>query len=206
MLNENCNPGDTFALGTHDGKPLQWRVLDVRDGRALLLSEVILERKQYHDKLEPVAWDTCSLRQYLNGEFYKSFSEADRARIALTRNENPDNTWGRTQGEPFGTPGGNPTDDHIFLPSVADVLSYFPGLKPHKDSYGDEWWYEADEQLMAKLNGNGFWWWLRSPGAFQYLAARVLTDGYVYLHGRYVSREGGVRPALWVKLEGGQQR
>jgi len=182
----------------------RWRVLDVdiTNNRALLLSEYTLEEpKPYNNKLENITWEKCTLRDYLNGEFYESFSE-DKKRIHQIRNENPDNTWGTWSGKRFKTPGGKPTDDHIFLLSVPEVLKYFPGLKLYKDKDGDEWRYEADKRLVAKFNnGAGSWWWLRSPGYFQGNAAFVHRDGRVNLHGNNVYYEaGGVRPALWLNL------
>ena len=178
-----------------------WHVLelDVANNRVLLLSKDIIERRTYNDRPTEVTWETCTLRKYLNGEFYKSF-KADRSRIALTHNENPDNTWGRTKGKPFSTPGGNPTYDCIFLLSVAEILKYFPGLKLHKDEDGNGWDYESDERLAAKFNNSGSWWWLRSPGGNQSGAAYVDRDGDVSLSGGSVSGEGGVRPALWLNL------
>jgi len=183
--------------------PYQWKVLDVdiTINRALLLSEDILEQRAYSDKLEVVTWETCALRRHLNGAFYTSFSAEDRARMVHTRNENPDNTWGRTKGKAFNTPGGNPTYDYIFLLSVADVLKYFPGLKLNKDKDGYEWRYGADERLVVNFNNDGSWWWLRSPGLFHYRAVFVVSDGIVDLDGNYVGNaSGGVRPALWLNL------
>lgn len=178
-----------------------WRVLDVQDDKALLITEDSIEQHRYHDKGGNVTWETCTLREYLNGAFYESFSEVDRKEIALTRNENPDNTWGRTNGRPFNTPGGNPTEDYIFLLSVADVLQYFPNLELHKDRAGNERDYRADERLVAKLNNSEHWWWLRSPGMFSNYATTVDFDGRLFLRGLIVNNyEGGVRPALWVKL------
>ena len=183
--------------------PYTWLVLEERDGKALLLCEDIIERRAYHDEFTSVTWETCTLRGYLNGEFLEKFSPEERSRIALTHNENPDNTWGRTQGKPFNTPGGNPTDDDVFLLGFADVLGYFPNLKLHEYSDGDEWWYEADERLVAKCGGKPAWWWLRSPGIRQGYAAYVGSDGFVGLGGYDVDYEGGVRPALWINLKSG---
>ena len=43
----------------------------------------------------------------------------------------------------------------------------------------------------------GYWWWLRSPGAFPNNAANVNNDGNVNLNGNNTFRvAGGVRPAL----------
>jgi hypothetical protein len=184
--------------------PYTWIILKQRDGKALLLAEDIIERRSYNEDWEATTWETCALRKYLNGEFLDRFTPEDRAHIALTHNENPDNTWGRTQGEPFNTPGGNATDDYVFLLSVEEVLKYFPGLKLHKDGDGDEWWYDADNRLATKFNGNRSWWWLRSPGYTQDRAAYVDGDGHVFLSGNNVDySEGGVRPALRVNLKSG---
>jgi len=184
--------------------PYTWLVLEERDGKALLLCEDIIERRPYHDEYTRITWETCALRAYLNGKFLDRFTPEERSRIAMTRNENSDNTWGRTQGKPFNTPGGNPTDDYVFLLGIADVLGYFPNLKPHKYMDSDKWWYEADERLIAKCGGQPSWWWLRSPGLFQNYAAFVGSDGYVSLSGRSVrDAGGGVRPALWLNLESG---
>ena len=174
-----------------------WRVLEVQNDRALLLTEDIIEQHCYHEKAANVTWETCTLREYLNGEVYENFSAADRKQIALTRNENPDNTWGSTNGRPFNTPGGNPTDDYIFLLSVADVLQYFPDLILHKD----ERYYKADERLIAKFNDSAHWWWLRSPGMVSNYVTSVDFDGRLFVRGLHVYFDvGGVRPALWVKL------
>ena len=214
--------GDTVHFGQYD-----WRVLDVQNGKALLLSEDIVEQRAYNDEDTDITWETCTLRAYLNGEFYENFSEEDRARIALTRNENPDNTWGTFDGKRFNTPGGNPTNDYIFLLSVPEVLKYYPGQKPHKDSYGNEYYYEEDVRLVetisnyvdsdgytynyyeedgrlvSRFSNYGSSWWLRSPGDGQNSAADVRTFGIVYLLGCFVHEVGDVRPALWVDLGGG---
>jgi len=198
--------GDIIPFGkTTDNHPLQWKVLDVdiTNNKALLLSEDIIDKKHYHLDFTSITWEKCWLRNYLNSEFYNgaAFNDAERARIILTRNENPDNTWGRTSGKPFNTPGGKETDDHIFLLSIADILKYYPGLKLYKDSFGDEWRYEADGRLMAKFGSKSCWWWLRSPGYFTIIAAYVSIDGTLKVNGYSVSAAGGVRPALWLNLE-----
>jgi len=177
-----------------------WRVLDKQEGRALLITEDIIELKAYNEEYEDVTWETCTLREHLNGAFYKQFKAWERRLILKTMNGNPDNTWGTMDGERFNTPGGEKTEDHIFLLSVPEILKYFPGLKLHKDSEGDEWWYEADERLVAKFNNSGSWWWLRSPGDLQHDAASVGDDGYVDPGGLNVDFNDAVRPALWLNL------
>jgi len=82
---------------------IDWRVLAVENNKALLITKEILEKRPYNAEYEDVTWETCSLRQYLNGEFYNSLGAAKSA-IAEVQNSNPDNPW-------YGTAGGNTTDN-----------------------------------------------------------------------------------------------
>jgi len=186
-----------------------WRVLAVKNNRALLLSRDILERRPYNTEFTGVTWETCTLRQYLNGEFYESFTQEEKARIEERENDNPKNQW-------YGTEGGNNTKDKVFLLSIEEVVKYFGDSgdlaarkgwywEKGKDELKDEKGYYINDQYngrrVAKFNGSGSWWWLRSPGINQNYAALVDDDGIVNLIGRFVTRgAGGVRPALWLNL------
>jgi hypothetical protein len=45
------------------------------------------------------------------------------------------------------------------------------------------------------------WWWLRTPGMHSNTAVYVNTGGSINLAGhRAYNGDGGVRPAIWVKL------
>jgi len=186
-----------------------WRVLDVQDGKALLITEKIIEKRPYNVEYTAVTWETCTLRAYLNGEFYNKFSAVDRARILETRNANPSNQW-------YGTNGGNATTDKVFLLSLDESVKYFGDsgdLKNQKRwGWSDGQWIVSDDGYIlndqyndariAEYGSEGAsWWWLRSPGSDQNGAASVLNVGIVILHGSTVVNEGGVRPALWLNLE-----
>ena len=155
-----------------------WRVLDVQGDKALMITEDIIEKRPYNTKYVHVTWVTCTLRQYLNGEFFNKFSSECRAQILSANLSNPDNPS-------YGTKGGNNSKDNIFLLSIDEVKKYF----------------KNDDESVANHAGTARWWWLRSPGIAGH-AAGVLPDGDVNDHGRridYVS--GGVRPALWLNLK-----
>ncbi|MCL2079119.1 MAG: DUF6273 domain-containing protein [Oscillospiraceae bacterium] len=169
------NIGDVITFGGY-----YWRVLDVQDGRALVISGYILERREYHSPYGEITWEHSSIRDYLNGEFLSSFSQADQARIietTLINNNNPTHD----------TPGGNNTVDKIFLLSIDEAQQYFANDSARVA-------YESD--------GRARWWWLRSPGIDANYVAYVdyeygsisdfgmSSDDYSY----------GVRPAMWVKL------
>ena len=71
----------------------------VLGGRALIITEYIIEQRSYNSDYVGITWENCSLRKYLNGEFYENFSMDDKARIISVLNKNFDNQW-------YGTDGG----------------------------------------------------------------------------------------------------
>ena len=77
-----------------------------------------------------VTWQKCSLRQWLNSDFYNgAFSDSERPFIQTVTNSNPkwldfdDDKLGAT-GITTGGYGGNPTEDNVFLLSVPEIIKY----------------------------------------------------------------------------------
>lgn len=157
--------GDIMQFGGYD-----WLVLDVQDGKALVISSKILSKRQYHALLTDIAWEDCDLRKYLNGEFYNSFSAEDMARIAETT---------------FVDMSGENKTDRIFLLSYDEANNYFAS-----DS----------ERIALDMNGVASWWWLRSTIPGSDFAAIVDSEGSFPGYGEKVFYAEGVRPALWLKL------
>ena len=178
---------------------IDWIVLEQRDNRLLLLSERILEEKDYHSRDVAVSWGNSTMRDYLKGKFYNRFSNQDKERIYTGANINKNNQW-------FNTPGGNDTIDHVFLLSLEELVKYFGDENNlnGKDYKGDESWDfygdNGDKRIAYNLKGTASWWWLRSPGYDSDHAAGVDGGGRISVGGNFVSAEGGVRPALWLNL------
>jgi len=178
-----------------------WLVLDIQDGQALLLSQLVLENRPYNEEDVPITWEKCTLRRYLNGEFYEKFSAADRERIIQTDVKNEDNQW-------FGTPDGvqGDTADYIFLLSIEEVVRYFGDSGKLESGISNEIYEtciddEFNKNRIAKDSlGATVTWWLRSNGDYDRDAAGVYLNGCLYLDGGHVLAGCGVRPALWVDL------
>ena len=187
-----------------------WRVLDVQDGRALLLAEEILEERRYHSERTSVTWETCELRGYLNGEFLESFSGQEQSRMMQIEHTTADNPW-------YGISGGGSTVDRVFLLSIEEVMKYFGDSGDLQARKSWDWDWEKEEWIqngkgwtindqynhkrMAEYRGEAEWWWLRSPGVSGSGAAGVDNGGRLCMGGSDVFLgEGGVRPALWLKL------
>jgi len=168
---------ETTSFGGYD-----WLVLEKQGGKALILSEYVLETRPYHSEYTDITWEKCSLREYLNGEFYDKFNDEDKARIAETRVINDDNPA-------YGTDGGNDTNDKVFLLSFDEMQKYF-----------------IDDYSRMAFNPDGTyadWWWLRTPG-FKSDCAAAVQEGSLFLNGVAVydvNNGVGVRPAMWITLE-----
>ena len=175
-----------------------WYVLDEKEGKSLIITEKVIEKRSYNNQECETTWEICDMRNYLNGDFYNLFSNTDRERIIETANENNDNPWA-------GTNGGNSTNDKIFLLSISEVVKYFGDSGKLKTKQfgpkGEAWWFDDhySTDRSAKFGSKNAWWWLRSPGYISSRAAYIRTNGDIHIHGEgFKGNGGGVRPALWV--------
>ena len=94
-------------------EPIEWMVLEERDGKRLLFSRDLLEQKRFNETYGNNNWEGCTLRAWLNNEFMQTaFTEEERAAILLTHVDNS-----KEQDNPAyqDTNSGNDTDDYIFL-------------------------------------------------------------------------------------------
>lgn len=207
--------GDSVLFGSYEqdndlengAEAIEWLVLDWRDGKLLLLSMYALDCKKYNEEYTEVTWETCTLRSWLNQEFYQTaFTGAEQERIAETPVVNEDNL-------DYGIEGGNDTLDKVFLLSVREVTAY---LAPDPDEWAltrrakatdyakaQGGWVYTEAEYGAygtgEYDGNG-WWWLRSPGMDSYSAMDADQYGYINRLGDNVDYDGTVvRPAVWVE-------
>ena len=200
--------GQTVTLGSYeqDGnagngpEPVEWIILDMKEGRCLLLSRYALDVMPYHTESAAVTWEHCSLRSWLNGDFLSgAFSEEERAAILLTDVDN-----GAEQGfDGYGTSGGATTPDKVFLLSWAEADLYFPGnlgklCAPTTYALSRGAWTSRSYLAEGKPACS---WWLRSPGFEQTEAIRV--GNIAYRRDDVSAVRNCVRPALWLSLDAG---
>ena len=202
---EQYNVGQIIPFVGYD-----WRILDIKNNEALIITEHIIEHRPYHDAYKDITWADCSLRRYLNEEFYNRLNATDKSRIIPVLNKNLDNQW-------YGTTGGVDTMDNIFLLSLEEVCIYFGNSLSKLNNPGKKqrYWFERkDENNSNRISSSlvyicGWWWWLRSPGRVNVKAVYIFgTDGNIGIQGNNILKgnisdgrcTGGVRPALWLKL------
>ncbi|MCR4784115.1 MAG: sel1 repeat family protein [bacterium] len=185
----NKRVGEYFEFGRYpqgpngEIKPITWRVLRRDSNGLLVIAQHGLDAKPYNEERVDITWADCTLRHWLNGEFFnKAFNEQEQSLIKTSNLSNN---------------AGPSTDDRIFLLSIDEATSLFANgddriTKPvaYAIKNGAGIWGKND-----RWKGNA-WWWLRSRDNFSFSAAFVLHDGdvgfYSYVHISY----GSVRPAF----------
>ena len=194
----NLKEGDTIKFGSYpqtaDGavQPIDWLVLEVKEGKALLLSKYGLDAKPFNIKRKSITWEECSLRKWLNEDFYnKAFTAEQQMQIAETKvkaEKNPE----------YSTNQGNDTVDRVFLLNIQEAYKYFQTSEARKTPPTEY----AVRQGAYRSDSGLCWWWLRSSGNNSNDAATVFPDGVVRGDGRNVNFDSrAVRPALWLNLK-----
>ncbi len=195
--------GNYYQSNRMTKEPIKWRVLSVNGDDAFLLADKNLDCQPYNTaEFDYVTWETCTLRKWLNNDFYNAtFSSDEKSAIKITLVVNEDNP-------DRGTEGGNNTNDKVYLLSIQEATNSLYGFSSNYDDsetreaknteYVKEqgaWTNESDE-----YSGNG-WWWLRSPGIFPYYAENVYYGGCVA--GYILANDNSsiaIRPALHLNL------
>lgn len=172
---------------------IAWLVLEVKDGKALVVSKYALDCKQYNTSNTDVTWETCTLRKWLNNDFINAaFSSYEKAMIPTVT----------VSADKNSTNPGNATQDQVFLLSITEANKYFGSDSARQCKPTD--YAFANGAYFNSVNGN-CWWWLRPPGVTQYSAhsaAYVHSSGGVYESGSDVDiGTSAVRPAMWISLK-----
>ena len=197
---ENVKAGDYIKFGAYEqdnnisnGKEIvEWIVLEVRDGKALVVSKYALDCKQYNTSYRVVTWSSCSLCKWLNNDFINAaFTANEKAVIStvtVSADENP----------VYTTDPGKTTQDQVFLLSITEVYKYFSSDSARQCEPTD---YAVANGERVNAGNSNCLWWLRSPGFDQGNAAAVDYDGNVVEYGSRVDTVNvAVRPALWIDL------
>ncbi len=193
--------GDIVIFGTYEqdnktgngAEDIEWIVLAEEDGKQLLISRYGLDCVQYNEQYESVTWETSTVREWLNGQFYNTaFTDEQKAQIiesTVTADANPNET----------TDAGNDTTDNVFLLSIDEVNEYMADVEISKCVPTK---YAKEQGVYGDSSGDTCWWWVRTPGSNVYRAAVVGNNGYPDASGTTETYAGNaIRPAIWVEKQ-----
>ena len=189
--------GDTVIFGTYeqdndesDGKEdIIWRVLKEKDGKILLISEYGLDGKPYDEEYTDITWEECTLRTWLNHDFYDSaFTDEEKSKIISTELKAMNNSE-------YGTEAGKDTKDQVFLLGEAAAKDYFSSDESRECKPTP---YAVNNGVKKDIFGE-CGWWLRSPGSDRSNAIYVDEYGTVCIDGCEVDSDStAVRPVIWI--------
>ena len=160
--------GDIIPFGDYD-----WYIIDETLTGVTLLCKGMVDQKAYNEIATYITWEECTLRKWLNEDFYNSFTDDEKMLIAMTKCENKGNSK-------YGTKDGNDTEDYVFLLSVDED--------------------EALDESIRSL-GEWSWWWLRSQSWLDNDVYWAMTDDCGSLLEEHVDSVNPVRPALNLRFE-----
>ena len=210
--------GNTVTFGRYpqdedpsaEPKPIEWYVLEKESGRAKLVSKYALDCLPYNEGKEysmfdylggaersVVTWETCSLRRWLNDEFFKTaFDEFEQARITMVPVK-----MLRKQGYHTFREQGNDTKDRVFLLGYGEELMLYKLLPGHEASICGPTNYAKKRGGLMSLDKTCDWW-LRGVGDNSPNDAMVVYhNGEPNSIGRdSANRKTAVRPAIVVDI------
>lgn len=215
----DINVGDIIEFGNYEQdnnndnglEAIEWYVVDIENDYAILMSVYALDCKKYNDINESVTWETCSLRTWLNDDFYnEAFDINEKCIIRLTNLDNKSNP-------DSGISGGNSTQDRVFILSYDEAAGYFNADKNASASntfdyhlsciptiYAERQGAERydNRTLLDPSNNTTCMYWFRTVGSSQDKAVDMYT-GFVSVTGSDVDYgKHGIRPCVTVNLNG----
>ena len=202
---KNLRVGCSIRFGNNDfGQKAFWEILKIQDDKLLIIWMDETISAPYHDQLEDVKWENCTLRKWLNNGFIQShFTTAEQEKILpCTHNTvmNPNISRGNQFPRRFASkvnddsnsktknPGDVTTTDKVFLLSENELQEFKPG----------------DQYISSRGKMLTSWdWWLRSPakGNIASCARHDSDYGGYYLSSSSINERLEVRPALWLKID-----
>jgi len=197
---ENATVGDVLYFGTYeqDNNPtngkedIQWRILDIVDGKALVVSACGLSCKQYHTRDENVTWEDCALRGWLNEVFWNEAFSAEEKELILTTTVSVDINLVNKQDQ------GNPTEDKVFILSLSELETYLEEPDARRSRATER--AVAEGAFIDTISGNG-WYWTRTSARYSNEVKTIDSYGCINKFGDGVAEKYyTVRPAIWINL------
>ena len=206
-------------------EPILWRVLEIRDGTALVLANEALDCQPFQKELLEVSWENCTLRSWLNGygpEANKSAADysaetdnfLDRAFAADEQAAILENPVRNENNYYFGMDSGKETKDRVFILAESELFmgdsSKIHGFSPRDEVHDRAKQFTptgyarrngAWNASEGPVEGNGFWI-TRTTGYTHSNVVYVDENGCMFNRGILVTcADAAIIPALVLDLD-----
>ena len=209
-----ADQGDIITFGTYEQdnnlengqEPIRWIVLSKNKSRLLVMSKYGLDAQPYNSVEEDVRWENCSLRKWLNEDFYNTaFSDEEKTKIQTKPIKNDKNPFYET------STASADTQDKVFLLSIEGATNAeyrFNADRTYNDDlrkcaptfYAINRGGQLSDDDTAENLPAGLWWF-RTVGQYEYKAAYVIGRGYIRKDGWTVTNNYFIRPVISISLK-----
>ena len=176
-------------------EPIEWRILDVEDGRMLLLSRYALDCQPFDENGNTNIWKNCSLRDWLNDDFYTAAFTTDEQDMIQTTSL----TTGMYDYSLDDLISPVETQDRVFIMSHYDLDDVgYAGLCQATDYCSAQ----GASILLNEAGNNICLWWDRVPAIYSSsMRVSYYNNSYGWDLAEADSEIIAVRPAIWVSIE-----
>ncbi|MBR0415238.1 MAG: hypothetical protein IJI67_09235 [Clostridia bacterium] len=198
LSGNSFQPLNGYVQGSYWFKwePIEWKVLQIENGEALLVAENVIDAQFYMDDFDAAAdatWAQSAVRSWLNETFYEqAFNAQQKAGIIEDNLE----TLGNYE---YGTSGGAATRDRLFIPEQADFhnkIMYLYTTKQRQTAASD---YAVSQGLW--MNGDAYAEWMtRTPSVGQKGIVTVSGDGNQSDSFKSTLQLTGVKPMMRLNI------
>ena len=179
--------GSYYINNKEAKEPIEWDILEEKDGKAFIVSHYILDSIIYDKNSN--SYEKSYIRHWLNDTFYNAaFNTKEQAII--------ETTMITYRSSSYGDYSCMNTNEKIFILSYDELKKYFPS-KVERQAKGTNY-AKLQNLYISNSNGNSFWWLRPHQIIKEHLAYYINLAGDIdfYLIGTF----RGVRPACWIKL------
>lgn len=218
QLSHQIHYGEIFTLGSYptssstERKPIDWVVLDKQGPYVFAIVWNCLDAKQYHSQNKPVRWRDCSLRRWLNNDFYHSAFTPIEQKLIVKAPVSKD--WNVSEKDDFVSllcPMGKEYFCQRSSPKGLSQYAYPPEALIDRDPYKyapsdkksesaillESLGYKTDSYMSGP-------WWLRTSGdkpELPYFVSWTGSSTFVDSTNRFPTDYFLVRPVIWLKLD-----
>ncbi len=196
---------------------IRWRVLKNNGETLFVMADKGIDCKAYNNVNESVDWEHCTIRGWLNNDFYNTAFDSIEQKAII-----PHEVENRPVPGKYMKDGGNNTIDKIYLLSIPELRFPAYGLWDDRMDWGHNKrdkkinrrikasdythargaWVCTDTRVAGRACKNNCRWWLRSPCKYTKYGAEVLETGQIIDVGCYTYIfNNAVVPVMHISLE-----
>lgn len=79
---------DVVYFGKYNGEPIAWQILNTKEHQVLLITKDAITEMSFNKEYKSTDWESSSIRNWLNNEFYNTFDENEKSKIVKNNDDN----------------------------------------------------------------------------------------------------------------------